>query len=172
VSSKPDSYTRLREKDRKFVEGICAGMSPMEAARYAGSNAADGKSIATVAYRWQGRRNIKEAIRELRALHAVDDDGLWDLTKRALRELLQERANPNARARACELMAKLLGKLQPDRHEHVHAHFEFPDAASPEGRAEVVRLVRIALEAMDPTERIAVVQEALGGIALPAEVDG
>ncbi len=161
------SASALRAKDRKFVEGICAGMNAMEAARYAGSAAKNNRNLATVAARWRRRPEIAEAVRELRALHAVDDDGLWDLTRRALRELLQDRANPNARARACELMAKLLGKIQPDRHEHVHAHVELPPMDSPQGREELVRLVRVTLRAMPQEERAAIVREALQPDALP-----
>ncbi len=116
------ALTGLSQRDRLFVEGICAGMSAIEAAKYAGSQAATKSGLAAHASRWKRREKIQAAIKELRELHAVDDDGLWDLTRRALRELIQDRSNPSSRARACELMARLLGKLAPERHEHLHAH--------------------------------------------------
>jgi len=157
------ALSRLREKDKKFVEGIAAGMSAIEAAKYAGSKARTRAGLAAHASRWKHREDVQVAILELRDVHAVEDEALWDLVRKALRELLQDRSNPGARARACELMAKLLGKLQPERHEHVHAHLELPDPAGPEGRSELVRLVRIALGALPSAERAALVREALEG---------
>ncbi len=162
------ALTGLSQRDRLFVEGVCAGMSAIEAAKYAGSQASTKAGLASHASRWKRREKIQSAIREMRDLHAVDDDGLWDLTRRALRELIQDRSNPSSRARACELMAKLLGKLQPERHEHLHAHVDVPELASPEGRTEVLRLVRIALRVMAPEERAELVREAFDGMeALP-----
>lgn len=158
----PAPLAGLSAKDRKFVEGICAGMSAMEAAKYAGSRAKTDAGLASLASRWKNKPRVAQAIKDLRDLHAVDDDGLWSLSRKALRELLQDRANPAARARACELMAKLLGKLAPDRHEHIHAQIELPELHSAEGKAEMVRLVRIALQAMPPDERAAIVREAVG----------
>ena len=162
------ALSRLRAKDKKFVEGITAGMSAIEAAKYAGSKAATRAGLAAHASRWKSRDAIQAAIRELRELHAVDDEALWGLVRKALRELLQDRSNPGARARACELMARLLGKLQPERHEHVHAHLDIPDPESETGRAELVRLIRIVLQAMDPVERATLIQEALQGVKLVA----
>jgi len=166
--SDKSAYSSLRAKDRKFVEGICAGMSQMEAARFAGSGAKSNKSLATVAARWGQRPIIQKAIEELRALHRVDDGGLWELARKALRELIQDRNSPNARARACELLAKLLGKLQPERHEHVHAHVELPPMDSPQGREELVRLVRVTLRALPLEERQEIISEALEVEAVPA----
>jgi len=154
-------FEELPEKLQKFVEGTCAGMTGIEAAKYAGSDATTRAGLASLASRWKSLPEVKAAIDAVRAQHALGDDELWDMCRRTLRELLQDKGNPGARARACELMARLLGKLQPDRHEHVHAHMELPDPESPEGRAELVRLVRIVLDAMRPEERAKLVREAL-----------
>jgi hypothetical protein len=152
---------RLKEKDLRFVEGLCSGMTAAEAARFAGSKASTKSGLAGHASRWRKRPLIKEAIEEFRRENAVDDDGLWDLARRALRELLMDKTNPNARARACELMAKLLGKLAPQRHEHVVAPVEDLDPRSPEGKAELIRLLRIALDSLPEAERAEVVREVL-----------
>jgi hypothetical protein len=152
---------RLKEKDLRFVEGICSGMSSMEAARFAGSKASTKAGLASHASRWRKRPWIREAVGEFRREHAVDDDGLWDLARKALRELLMDKTNPNARARACDLMARLLGKLAPERHEHAHVPTEDLDPASPEGKAELVRLLRIALDSLPEAERAEVVREVL-----------
>jgi len=80
---------------------------------------------------------------------------------KALRDLVADRGNPNARIKAAELLARLTGRLGPDRHEHVHAHLETRDAAAPEDRAELVRLTRITLESLPPEERAALVAEVL-----------
>jgi hypothetical protein len=157
----PSALRGLRERDRKFVEGICAGMSAAEAARFAGSKAKTSVGLAAHASRWRARPGIEAAVRELRAEHAIEAEALWDSTMKALRDLIADRGNPNARIKAAELLARLTGRLGPDRHEHVHAHVEARDAAAPEDRAELVRLTRITLESLPPEERAALVAEVL-----------
>lgn len=157
----PSALKGLRERDRKFVEGICAGMSSAEAARFAGSKAKTSVGLAAHASRWRARPEIGAAIRELRAQHAIEAEDLWDSTMKALRDLVADRANPNARIKAAELLARLTGRLGPDRHEHVHAHLEMKDAADPGDREEFVRLMRITLAALPPGERAALVAEVL-----------
>ena len=115
---------RLSDQQRRFAEGICIGMSGVEAARYAGSQAKDNNGLAVAASRWRRRPDIRRAIELLRAQHAIEADDIWDLTVKALRELITDKFNPNARAKACELMAKLLGKLAPEKHLHAHLHAE------------------------------------------------
>ena len=151
----------LTARERKFVEGICAGMSGVEAARYCGSKASDRKGLAVYASKLKAKTSIKEAIVALRKEYEIDAEALWAETQKALRELIRDRANPNARARACELMARLLGKLQPEKHQHVHAHAHFDLPSGPEGRAEIVRLIRVALRPLPEDERAAVLRELL-----------
>jgi hypothetical protein len=157
-----DPFDALSDKDQRFVEGICAGMTGIEAAKYAGSEATTRPGLASIASRWRSRPEIKAAIGALRKQHALDDDDLWDMCRRTLREILQDKGNPGARARACELMARLLGKLQPERHEHVHTHMDLPDLSSPEGQAELVRVLRIALDAMPGEQRESIVRQLCG----------
>lgn len=161
---KRDPFEGLSEKDQRFVEGLCAGMSAVEAAKYAGSEAATKAGLASHASRWQNRPEIRAAVAELRKQQAVDDDGLWDLARKALRELLTDKGNPNARARACEILARVLGKLQPERHEHVHAHMgdvEPPDLETPEGEEEFVRLLWVVLKALPREKRARIITKAL-----------
>ncbi len=155
----------LPEKDRKFVEGICAGMTASEAARFAGSDAKTPSGLASHASRWRSRPEIQEAVVELRAQRSVEAEDLWELVMKALRELVTDRANPHARAKACELMARLLGKTGPERHEHVHAHAHVAarDLSDPGDRAELVRVVRVTLMALPEGERRDLLREALEG---------
>jgi phage terminase small subunit len=157
----PPALKALRERDRKFVEGICAGMSSTEAARYAGSKAKTSVGLASHASRWRARPGIEAAIRELRAQHAIECEALWDSTMKALRDLIADRGNPNARIKAAELLARLTGRIGTERHEHLHAHMEARDAAAPEDRAELVRLMRITLSSLPPGERAGLVAEVL-----------
>jgi hypothetical protein len=157
----PSALKNLRERDRKFVEGICAGMSSAEAARFAGSKAKTSVGLAAHASRWRARPGIEAAVRELRAQHAIECEALWDSTMKALRDLIADRGNPNARIKAAELLARLTGRLGPERHEHVHAHLEARDAAAPEDRAELVRLMRITMSSLPPGERAELVAEVL-----------
>lgn len=157
----PSALKGLRERDRKFVEGICAGMSSAEAARFAGSKAKTSVGLASHASRWRARAGIETAIRELRAQHAIEAEDLWDSTMKALRDLIGDRGNPNARIKAAELLARLTGRLGPERHEHLHAHVEARDAAAPEEREELVRLMRITMGALPPGERAELVAEIL-----------
>lgn len=157
----PSALKGLRERDRKFVEGVCAGMSSAEAARFAGSKAKTSVGLAAHASRWRGRPEIEAAIRALRAQHGIEAEALWDSTMKALRDLIADRGNPNARIKAAELLARLTGRLGPDRHEHVHAHMEMRDAEAPEDRAELVRLMRITLGSLPPEERAGLVAEVL-----------
>ena len=166
---------QLSEKERRFCEGIAAGMTGVEAAKYSGCDATTRSALSDFARRLKKKPHIQKAIEQLREEHRLELESLWDETVRVLREVLKDKSSPNARVRAAELLAKLLGKLQPERHEHahVHAHFEVPDLAEPQARKELVRLVRIALQALPASERAALVREALGpGDAahlLPAE---
>jgi hypothetical protein len=169
----PSVLDRLDDKERRFVEGVCAGMSGVEAARYCGHGTEDRNALAAYASKLKKRVHIREAIEELREQHRVENEDLWSETLRALRELIREKSNPNARARACELMARLLGKLQPERHEHVHAHLELPSLNEAETRQELVRLTRITLDALPAEERAALVREALATeplTAIPATI--
>jgi phage terminase small subunit len=171
----PSALDQLDERERRFCEGIAAGMTGVEGAKYAGCDATSRSGLADFARRLRKKPHIQVAIEELREQHRLELESLWDETVRVLREVLKDKSSPNARVRAAELLAKLLGKLQPERHEHahVHAHFEVPDLAEPQARAELVRLVRIALQALPAGERAALVREALGpereGYRLPAE---
>jgi len=158
-----DPFEGLSEKDKLFVEAICAGLSNIEAARAAGSEATTKSGLASLASRWRKRPDIDAAIRALRAQLTPEGDGLWDLAMKALREILMDKGNPGARAKAIDTLARILGKLQPERHEHLHAHIEIPPISTPEGRAELVRLVRVTLRALPPDERRAIVREATEG---------
>lgn len=160
-----DPFESLSDKDRLFVEAICAGLSSVEAARAAGSEATTKSGLASLASRWRKRPEIDAAIRALRAQLTPEGDGLWDLALKALREILLDKGNPAARAKAIDTLARILGKLQPERHEHLHAHVELPPIDTPQGREEMVRMLRVALRALPPEERRAIIEEAAGGIA-------
>ena len=146
-------------------------MNGVEAVRFSGSRGGRAH-MAAQASRWKRLPQIEEAIVALRKAHEVDSADLWTLTMKALRELVQDKSNPNARARACELMAKLQGKLQPETHQHLHADIEVPQLSESEGRQEMVRLVRIALNAMPAEQRAELVREALGQPAIAGEASG
>lgn len=151
----------LDATDYKFVEGICAGMTGVEAARYAGSQASTRNGLSRFAAARRSRPEIQRAIRDMRELHRVDDEGLWHKSLKALSEVLDQTESHNARVRAAEAIAKLQGRFVPARHEHVVAHVNAPSISDPAARADLAQSVRVVLRGMEPGDRVAYLRDVL-----------
>ncbi len=109
------AYDALPKHLRLFTQGLAAGMTNAEAARHAGSQG-NPNSLKTIGSRYAKKPEVQTALAELYAARSEDDeDGVWQEVRTALLELVRDKSHPAARARACELMARITGRVGPNR---------------------------------------------------------
>ena len=111
---KDPKAAKLTFKQERFCHEFVKHGNAKKAAADAGYSGSD-HGIEVTASRLLKKPHLAKLIEKL-------TEPIWDLAKRRLREIIDEKGSGNVQAcvRALELCAKIEGRIAPIRHQHEH----------------------------------------------------
>ncbi len=144
---------KLQRKQERFAQAYVRNSgNGTQAARDAGYSQ-KGQNCETTSARLLRNSKVRQRIDELSV-------PLWELAEDALRDLVKDVGNANARARAVEILAKLEGRFAPVKHDHRHMVL-VGDLRGPETAEELRHMTTQVLRSLPPGERRALLDDVM-----------